>query len=59
MYCLWAGKTCWANLENLFSCLFTQYKVVRGEIFTTVFQKDKLIPAHVLKTSKKLYKITF
>ena len=33
-------------LENVlgyrFACLFIQYNVTKGEIFTTVLQKDKL-----------------
>ena len=45
---LWVSKTCWANWEKFLSCLFTQYKVVKGEIFTAVPQKHKLNPAHVL-----------
>ena len=45
--------------ENLFLCLFTQYKFVNEEIFMTVLQKHKLNPAHVRKITKKLYKTTF
>ena len=56
---LWDGKNCWANWPNLFSCLFTQYKVVNIRLFMTVLQKRKLNPAHVRKITKKLYKITF
>ena len=45
--------------ENLFLCLFTQYKFVNEEIFMTVLQKPKLNPAHLRKITKKLYKTTF
>ena len=45
--------------ENLFSCLFTQYKFVNEEIFMAVLQKHKLNPAHVRKITKRLYKTTF
>ena len=34
-------------------CLFTQYKIVKKEIFMTVLQKHKLNPAYVRKTTKK------
>lgn len=48
---------CPMDWENLFSCLFTQYKFVNEEIFMTVLQKYKLNPPHVRKITKKLYKI--
>ena len=40
-------NSCENLLGFMFSCLFTQYKVVKGEIFTTVLQKHKLNPAHI------------
>ena len=45
--------------ENLFSCLFTQYKFVNKEIFMTVLQKHKLNPAHVRKITKSYTKLHF
>ena len=45
--------------ENLFSCLFTQYKFVSEEIVMRVLQKPKLNPAHVRKITKKLCKTAF
>ena len=31
----------------MFSSLFTQHKVAKGQIFTTLLQKDKSNPVHV------------
>ena len=39
---LWAGRVGWAIY--VFSLLFTQYKVAKGQIFTASLQKDKLNP---------------
>ena len=49
----------WENLLGfMFSCLFTHYKVVKREIFTTVLEKHKLNSAHIHKFRKKPCKIT-
>ena len=45
------------GLAKIFSCLFTQYKFVKEEIFMNVLQKHKLNPPQVHKITKKLYKI--
>ena len=39
-----AGKT------FMFSCLFIQYKLAKGEIFTTVLKNDKLNPVTILQS---------
>ena len=39
----------WGNLLGyMFSSSFTQYKVVKGSIFTTALQKDKLNPIEAM-----------
>ena len=45
--------------ENLFSCLFTQYKFVNEDAFMTLLQKHKFNQEHVRKITKKLHKTTF